>query len=119
MKRSIFALIVIACYTGCYYDTEEELYPTLECNTLDMSYEQDVLPILQNRCYQCHDQANNQGNVTLEGYDNLILRVNSGRFLGAIKRESGFSPMPKNEPALPACEIAKIEQWVNDGAPNN
>lgn len=119
MKKLLIIFVGIACFSGCYYDIEEELYPTLECNTTDMSYTQDILPILQNNCYQCHDQANNLGNVTLEGYDNLIIRVNSGRLLGAIKRESGFSPMPKDQPQLLDCQIAKIEQWVNSGAPDN
>lgn len=119
MKKILVLFFIIAYCTGCYYDVEEELYPTLECSTENMSYSQDILPILQNRCYQCHDQANNFGNVTLEGYNNLIIHVNSGRLLGAIKRESGFSPMPKNESPLLDCQIEKIEQWINNGAPDN
>lgn len=104
---------------GCYYDVEEELYPTLECQTSNVTYSQTVLTIIQDNCYKCHDINNNFGNVTLEGYDELVPYVTSGQLMGAIKRAPGFSPMPKNEAPLLECDIEKIESWINQGAPNN
>jgi len=104
---------------GCYYDVEEELYPDTGCDTAQISFAADVLPIIENRCYKCHDAASNFGNVTLEGYDNLLVYANNGKLLGVIRREPGYSPMPKNEPPLLECEIAKIEAWIQAGAPNN
>ncbi|MCG8327611.1 MAG: hypothetical protein MI974_07995 [Chitinophagales bacterium] len=112
----LLALVLVA---GCYYDVEEELYPTLECDTENMSYTNDVLPIVQGNCYTCHDQGSNFGGVILEGYESLKTYVDNGRLLGAIRHESGFSPMPKNAPQLVACNIEKIEAWINAGAPDN
>jgi len=105
--------------SACYYDVEEEIYPTLECKTDSVTYSGEVLTILQNKCYKCHDAANNNGNITLEGYANLKKYVDNGQLLGAIKRLPGFSPMPKNEPQLVACDIAKIEEWMKQGAADN
>lgn len=119
MKYLSLAIIALVLLAGCYYDVEEELYPSIECDTIDMSYQNDILPIIQDNCYRCHDQANNFGNVTLEGYDNLKTYVNNGKLLGAIKHEAGFSFMPRNEAPLLDCQIAKIEQWINKGALNN
>lgn len=105
--------------TGCYYDVEEELYPDTGCRVENRSYQDDVLPILQNRCYVCHSAAANNGGITLEGYESLRRYIDNGQLLGAIRHDNGFSPMPKNAPQLPACQIEQIEAWVAGGALNN
>ena len=115
----LIALVFMVGFTHCYYDTEEEIYPTIECSTTDMSYQADILPIFQNNCYQCHDAANNFGGITLEGFDQIKIYVNNNQLLGVINHESGFSPMPKNSAKLLECEIEKIEAWINEGALDN
>lgn len=112
-------LISMVFMTSCYYDVEENLYPANDCATLNMSYQTNIAPILQRNCYACHSAAANTANITLEGHGELIKHVNSGRLLGAIRHEAGFTPMPQGASQLPDCDIAKIEQWVADGAPNN
>jgi hypothetical protein len=85
-----------------------------------MSYQMNIEPILRQNCYVCHSAAVNTANITLEGHSQLIKHTTgSGRLLGAIKHQSGFSKMPKNASKLLACDIAKIEQWIQDGSPNN
>lgn len=86
---------------------------------MDMSYQDDILPIISDNCYQCHDAASNFGNVTLEGHAELSSYVTGGRLLGVINHDSGFSPMPKNSSKLLDCQIEKIASWITDGAPNN
>lgn len=105
--------------SSCYYDNEEELYPENTCKTDNMSYTNDVLPILEDNCYSCHNQASNQGGVTLEGYSNLKVYVDNGKLLGVIKHEDGFPAMPQGQPQLGQCQIAKIEGWINQGASDN
>lgn len=123
MKRFGFfeLLLSLALLTagGCYYDVEEELYPSEECDTANVTYSADISPAIQNNCLVCHSNAARLGNITLEGYDNLKAQVNNGRLLGAIKHQPGFAPMPDGLPQLDACLIARIEQWITDGAPNN
>ncbi len=122
MKNSVSLYIFIMVsliFTSCYYDNEEELYPEDTCKTDDMSYSNDIVPILEDNCYSCHDQANNQGGVTLEGYSNLKAYVDNGKLLGAIKHEPGFSEMPQDEPQLEQCQIDKIEAWIDQGALDN
>lgn len=112
-------LTAILLLSSCYYDVEEEIYPDVGCDIEQITYTDDVLPIIQSNCYRCHDQANNFGGVTLEGYDNLKRFVDNDRLLGAIRHEPGFSPMPQDRAQLPECTIQKIETWVADGAPDN
>lgn len=121
LKNNICALLLatILLTPACYYDVEEDIYPQTGCDVENITYTDDVLPIIRSNCYRCHDQATNTGNVTLEGYDNLKRFVDNNRLLGAIRHESGFSPMPQDQAKLPECTIQKIEAWVADGAPDN
>ncbi|MDQ3016047.1 MAG: hypothetical protein M3R25_04925 [Bacteroidota bacterium] len=116
---NILILITVLGISSCYYDDEETLYPPKECLTIGMSYQTNIAPILQRNCYVCHSAAANTANITLEGHASLLQYVSNGQLLGAINHASGFSPMPQNAPKLIACDIAKIEQWVKDGAPEN
>lgn len=111
--------VMLGGITSCYYDNAEDLYPSKPCVTDNMSLQNNIQPILERNCYVCHSAAANNGNVTLEGYNQLIQYVNSGKLLGAIRHQSGFSPMPQNASRLIDCDIAKIEKWIEDGAPNN
>lgn len=104
---------------GCYYDIEEELYPDTGCNTDSVTYSGVIAPLLETHCFSCHSTAILQGGISLEGYDQVMVRVTSGQLLGALKREAGFSPMPQNQPKLPDCQIEKIEVWIQEGALNN
>lgn len=119
MKKYILYLLIIIGWTSCYYDVEEELYPTLDCQTVDVTYSNQVINIIDGACYKCHAAAQNFGNITLEGYDNLKRYVDNGELLGSIRHDAGFSAMPKNEAQLLECDIEKIEAWINAGAINN
>ena len=119
-QKIVFSLLIaLLAFSSCYYDVEEEIYPTTECETTGVTYSAVVLPIIDRNCYACHDAANNFGGITLEGYDLLKRFVDDGSLLGGIRHESGFSPMPKNRAQLLDCEIAKIEAWINEGALDN
>ena len=121
MERQIINCLLISMiiFAGCYYDSEETLYPASDSVTTDMSYQYNIVPLLSQNCYSCHSVTLHTGDVTLEGYTNLLTYVNDGRLLGAIKHQSGFEPMPQLAPKLPTCEIAKVEHWITDGALNN
>ncbi len=112
-------LMLMLLHTGCYYDVESELYPTTECLTQDMSYQVDIVPIIKQNCYACHDAANNFAGITLEGHGNLKRYVENGELLSVVQHVTGFSPMPKNAAKLLDCEIEKIEAWIEKGAPDN
>lgn len=106
--------------TSCYYDNEEELYPfQTDCDTIDVSYIADVVPILETNCYSCHDQANAFGGVILETHAQVKSYVDNSTLLGVIRHEAGFSPMPKGGNKLLDCDISKIEVWIAGGALDN
>jgi hypothetical protein len=114
-----FLLGTMIFLSSCYYDNEETLYPSTECITADMSYQNDIVPIISSNCYVCHSAIANTGNITLEGYTEIKKYVDSGQLMGAINHASGFKPMPEDAPKLNDCLISKIDSWIAAGAPNN
>jgi hypothetical protein len=121
MKSPIpFAAICLVLLSGgCYYDVEEELYPDTGCATDGITYSGFIQPLLEDNCYVCHNAVSQEGGIVLEGYDHVLVRVTGGDLIGALKHESGFSPMPQNQPKLVDCQIEKIEAWIAEGALNN
>ena len=128
MKRKTWFLLVPIAFMvmmqGCYYDNEEELYPETDCVAQDVSFQLDVVPILRNACYNCHDLANAPvlGNgINIEGYERMkaYTQNNTNKMVGSLKWNGQASPMPKNAPQLDNCSIAVIEAWISDGYQNN
>ena len=104
---------------SCTYNNEEELYPVEKCDTTHVTYSASIVPIIEQNCYECHEQAAPISGIPLEGYANIKAMVDAGRIIGALRHQVGFSAMPKDRPSLPECEILKIEKWIADGAPDN
>lgn len=105
--------------SACYYDVEEELYPN-GCNTTNVSYSENLVPILDRyACSSCHDSQSQQGGVNLEGYDNFLLYAENGRLMGSISHAPGYEPMPLGGAKMTSCDISKFQVWIDSGAPNN
>jgi cytochrome c5 len=120
-RALLLFLVMGLLFTGCYKDNEEDLYPTTgnSCNTDNVSYSQTVLPILDNSCVSCHAGAGASGGVRLDSHSAVAAAAASGKLLGAIKHESGFSAMPQGAPKLSDCNISTIEALVQQGSQQN
>ncbi|NOT37035.1 MAG: hypothetical protein HOP11_06630 [Saprospiraceae bacterium] len=89
------------------------------CDSSNITLSGSVRPILDLYCGQCHNSNDPQGNVDFRTYDELKAFVEDGSLSGSINFVSPFSPMPKNSSKMPDCEIAIIDRWIKQGAPNN
>ena len=126
MKRVIYLIIisiVVVTFSGCFYDKEELVYPTIGTNTCDttaIKYSIDVTNILSNSCNICHGgNAAAGAGIKLDNYTGVKNMVNNGILLKSITHASGASPMPKAGAKLSDCNINKIRAWINRGAPQN
>ncbi|MEZ4827728.1 MAG: hypothetical protein R3C61_15810 [Bacteroidia bacterium] len=119
--RILVPIFLAIGVSSCYYDNEEDLYPasTNTCDTTNITYASVVQPLLQNRCYVCHDAATKSGNIALDTYTDVLKMVNNGKLWGAINHSEGYVPMPDDEPKLGDCTLAKVKAWIDSGAPNN
>ena len=120
MKRVYFIMIVIVVTVismdWCYYDKGSELGRT--CDTTAVTYSNQVSSIIDLNCIECHG-AGGTANPKLDTYDQVNIQVQNGSFLGTIKHEAGYSPMPQNRPQLDPCLTGQIEIWISEGAQNN
>ncbi len=124
MNRTIKAILIvaIATITGCYYDSEERLYPVLynPCSDTTVTFSKTVTTILQ-PCQGCHSNSNasNSGaGVKLQDYSDVMIVVSNGKLMGSVNHTSTY-PMPKGGGKLPDCEIAQLQKWIDAGSPNN
>ena len=122
MKKLLIVLIAVAVTAGCSWENEETLYPESQiCDTLDVSFALDVLPILTLNCFSCHSNANAPeftSGFALE--DHADVSASSSRIVGAINHNDGFLAMPRGgAEKLDTCSINTIEAWVNSGSPDN
>ena len=114
------AVLMSLVISSCSSDNKENLFPELSlCDTLEVSYSNDILPVMVNNCYSCHSTSSDQTGIILEGHTNLSAYANSGVLLGVIKHDEGYPQMPFNSDQLDNCSIEKFEAWINQGAPNN
>lgn len=92
----------------------------MPCDTSNVTYSNTIQPILENNCYTCHnadDASSIGGNIVLDNYQ--AVEEKATRMLNAVQHAEGYSNMPKGQPKLDECTIAKIRIWVEEGALNN
>lgn len=93
-----------------------------------VSFRKEVAPLLQRRCAACHCEDSTKGGYRLDTFARLREPGDSGDaavVAGRAKDSALFKllvakdaedRMPQKADALPAEEVALIEQWLNSGA---
>lgn len=86
-----------------------------------------VVPILQRRCYSCHNSAEQSGGFSLQSAKSTMAGGDSGAaiqpgepeasyLLELITPVNGAAEMPKQADPLSQEEIALVRQWIASGA---
>lgn len=125
MNKTILYITFVASFlvffSGCYNDNEYDLYPfsSSPCDSTNVSYSKTIVPVMNSHCNVCHSTNVQSGNVITDTYEGLSTQASNGNLWGVVNWENGYIPMPKGGSKLPACDLAKIKNWINQGAPNN
>ena len=92
-----------------------------------MNYATDVLPIVEEHCYECHGDGRKKGGLNLEARDALMRGGKTGPVIDAensagsvlIHRVGGVtteSPMPPSgKLRLTPDEIGVLRAWIDQG----
>ncbi|MFN0187475.1 MAG: hypothetical protein ACKVQV_02105 [Bacteroidia bacterium] len=123
LKRLPNSLILVTLlallFSGCYYDVEEELYPTNSvCDTTEVTYASTIAPILNSSCNSCHSGSAPSGNIDLSNYTNVKLYADDGSLYGSMSHDPNWSQMPQGGNKLDDCTLLKVKKWVDNGTPN-
>ncbi len=93
----------------------------------DVAFDNQVLPILQAKCFRCHNQQRAEGGLQLDLKKTALKGGDSGRaivpgqpthslLLERIKSNDEFERMPQEAARLSNDEISVLTQWVEQGA---
>ena len=91
-----------------------------------VSFANDVLPIIESRCVNCHGGDRIEEGLLLRTYDEILAGSENGPVIvpgdveGSLLVELvGNQKMPKRGPKLTPPQVQIITDWVAAGAPNN
>ncbi len=93
-----------------------------------VSFQREIVPLLQKSCWGCHRPGKEKGGIDLTSYGALVKGGKHGPGLQAgrpdqsrlMEEISGPEPsMPKEGERLSAQEVALIERWIQEGAPDD
>ena len=136
MKRVFFLLSAIVITfslmtVSCSKDNEKDRTDTTgtgggggsgggnTCDTVNMKYATNVVPIISGNCYSCHGNGAASGGVSLDSYAKLKTQVDNGNLIGVITHASGYPAMPQGGAKLSDCNINIIKDWIARGDQNN
>ncbi len=89
------------------------------CDTMEVSYKNDIIPIIQRSCRGCHNPQRKSANMDLTNYAWVNSIATSNLLLKVIDSTKAFKFMPKGSIKLDDCTRNKIRSWVNAGAKDN
>ena len=89
------------------------------CDTSNVSFQDDIFPIVTLYCTSCHSGSSPDGGFYLTDYSSISNAVLNGNVIDAISWEGNVTPMPYNGNQIPQCYIDLIQIWANNGAPEN
>ena len=92
----------------------------------NVSYANDVRPILESRCGKCHMGEFVSEGLHMDTYESLMDGSDSGPVIipgnaddSLLVQKLVEGKMPKRGPKLTPVQIQTIVDWINVGAPNN
>ena len=91
-----------------------------------ISYANDVRPILENRCAQCHMGNFVSAGLNMNTYETLMQGSQDGPVIvpgnakaSLLIQKISKGEMPKRGPKLTPAQIQTLTDWINAGALNN
>jgi hypothetical protein len=78
------------------------------CDTTSYTFTKDIKPIMVNHCVKCH------GNFAR--YEDVKHESKRPSFIGSMRHEEPYHPMPKNRPKLSDSTLRVISCWIEKGS---
>ncbi len=82
--------------------------------TSSIKYTSHIKSMIDLYCLSCHGATNPSGGIKLVAAADVQSVAKSGKLLGAVKRQSGYSAMPPSY-SLSKCDVRQIELWIKQG----
>ena len=111
--RTLSLALVLVAFSGCYYDIEEELYPSTFCATDNVTWSGIIQPLTQSRCATpgCHVPGSQSPDLST--YAGVSANANAIRQTAVVDKTMPFGS------SLNSCQIQQLAIWLDMGAPQN
>ncbi len=94
--------------------------------TATISFVNDVLPILESRCLNCHGGKETKEGLDVSTYESIMVGSENGSVITPGDADNSLfaeqvvsQEMPKRGPKLTPPQVQIIVDWINQGALNN
>lgn len=118
-------LVLVACAGGAT-PAASNANVSGEPVSATVSFKNDVMPLLQSRCFTCHGGQQTNRGLDLATYDSLMAGSQNGPVVTAgdaanslIIQLVASGMMPKSGAKLTPAEVQMLTDWVNAGAKDN
>ncbi len=124
MKKQLIIPIIAAFLVSAYAVFQSGL--TNAAQQKQVSFTEDIQPILQYRCGNCHMGEFVSKDLRMDTYEDLMKGSRNGSVIIAgnakeslLVQKVSSGQMPKRGPKLTPSQVQIIVDWINSGAPNN
>ena len=117
LRFTPLCLALILGLSGCTYDDLETLGTPVDCDVFDVSYGQDILPLITDNCQGCHSGGTPSAGIAFEEHADIALFAES--MLDRMDREPGDDLLMPQSGKLDSCSIVRFSAWIDAGKPNN
>lgn len=129
MKKTLLIALTLATVLVYSCKEKEDPEPTKTnngnnqpqelCDSLAITYDGHIKAIMGTSCNLGGCHATGAGGFMLGTYVEVKTAAEKANFLGAIRHEDGFLPMPSGQPQLDSSLIEQLECWEKSGFPEN
>ncbi len=118
IRLLLFALLIFAAITACKNENEEDYFgvkkgtDSTSCDTLYVTYEKQIKPMMDYSCVYCHMNEMVVG-CDLDNYENTIDYVSrTGNKLYDYVKNNDHQGV-----ILDSCSLKQLSKWVKNPAP--
>ena len=118
------AVVCVAIVLGCWlFGSSNTASEDLAAEDAKVSYEKDIVPILKDNCYSCHNAKKKKARVDLQSGYNGVAKIvtaekpDDSRLFKCLIGKGAKQMPPKR--MLAEETIAKVKSWIAEGAKNN
>jgi len=121
MNRYLLFFLILL---GCSNDNQEDYFsnfncewnntnfssflPLPECELENLSYQNEISSIIENKCIICHSQSGNNYGVNLSSYNSLL------NYDICFQIDNNLMP-PIDMVPLTECEKLQFKNWIDNG----
>lgn len=116
--KVIFSLLIVILTLGFVSSCtkgfiSEDISPTIPISdTLSITYQTHISPIISNSCIGCHGGTNPEANLLLETYNQVRNSAENGTLIQRIN--DAVNPMPSSG-LLPVQTRLLFDEWAQNG----